>query len=107
MFPLRGRFRIGQHLAEPLQAATFLTTKRRLSLNVLLRSALVTVTGCSVLTRPSASGECEPYNTLSAEEGGYVNMWLHTCNNTLSTFYIHGYTPASRSLAESAFYLLA
>lgn len=55
-------------------------------------AALVTLTGCSVLTRPSVSGECEPYNTLSAEEGGRVNMWSHTCNNTLSTFYIQLHT---------------
>lgn len=61
------------------------------------------MTSCSVLTRPSGSEESEPYNTLSAEEGGYVNIRLHTCNNMLSTSYTHCRTPASRSLAESAF----
>lgn len=58
---------------------------------------------------PKASGSetTAPYNTLSAEEGGYVNMWLHTCNNTLSSLYTHCHTPVSHRLAESAFYLLA
>lgn len=39
------------------------------------------VTGCSVLVRAP-----EVWKTPSAEKGGYVNMWLHTCNNTMSTF---------------------
>lgn len=40
------------------------------------------VTGCSVLVRAP-----KVWKTPSAVKGGYVNMWLHTCNNTMSTFY--------------------
>lgn len=40
------------------------------------------VTGCSVLVRAP-----KVWKTPSAEKGGYVNMWLHTCNNMMSTFY--------------------
>ncbi len=100
-------FRIVHQLPQPHSVITFLTTKLRLNHNVILCSASVTVTSCSVLTQSSGSEETEQYNTLSAEEGGYVNMWSHTCNNTLSTFYIHCRTPVSHSLTESAFYLLA
>lgn len=42
-----------------------------------------------MFTQTWGSEETEPYNTQSAEEGGYINMWLHTCNNMLPTFYIY------------------
>lgn len=62
---------------------------------------LGTVTGCSVRVRAP-----KVWKTLSAKEGGYVNMWLHTCNNTVSTFYTHCWTPGSWGMSESAFICL-
>lgn len=62
---------------------------------------LGTVTGCSVRVRAP-----KVWKTLSAKEGGYVNMWLHTCNNTVSTFYTHCWTPGSWGISESAFICL-
>lgn len=80
---------------------TFLPTQRRLDHGVMVWRTLDTVTGCSVLVRAP-----KVFKAPSAEEGGYVNMWLHTCNNTMSTFYTHRWTPGSSSLAESAFICL-
>lgn len=44
--------------------------------------------------------------TLSAEEGGYVNMRLHTCNNMTFPFHTHGWTPGSCGVLQSAFICL-
>lgn len=75
----------------------------RLGLKIMVgwSGRLGTVTGCSVRVRAP-----KVWKTLSAKEGGYVNMWLHTCNNTVSTFYTHCWAPGSWGISESAFICL-